>query len=120
MLPLNVLQDGTPYDGRPVCNSPEFMPLYNLLNRDILHPFHIHSVLICYILDGERTEEENITMRFSYSTPREIARGLKRLWDSQMGGTPSSARITEDFDRGLEALEIVLRENGAAVEVNAQ
>ena len=35
-LPLNGLQDGTPYAGRPVGNSPEFMPLDNSLNRDIL------------------------------------------------------------------------------------
>ena len=41
LLPLLVathgLQNGTPYDGRPVGNSPEFMPLDNILNRDILH-----------------------------------------------------------------------------------
>ena len=37
LLPINGLQDGTPYAGRPVGNSPEFMPLDNSLNRDILH-----------------------------------------------------------------------------------
>ena len=37
LLPMNGLQDGKPYAGRPVCNSPEFMPLDNSLNRDILH-----------------------------------------------------------------------------------
>ena len=26
LLPMNGLQDRTPYDGRPVGNSPEFMP----------------------------------------------------------------------------------------------
>ena len=26
LLPMNGLQDGTPYDGRPVGNSPEFIP----------------------------------------------------------------------------------------------
>ena len=35
LLPMNVLQDGTPYSGRAVGNSPEFMPLDNSLNRDI-------------------------------------------------------------------------------------
>ena len=33
-----------------------------------------------------------------------------------MGGTPSSARIIEDVDRALEALKIVVRANGAAVQ----
>ena len=32
LLPMNGLQDGTPYDERPVVNSPEFMPLDNSLN----------------------------------------------------------------------------------------
>ena len=43
-------------------------------------------------------------MCFSYSAPGEIARGLKRVWDSQMGGTPSSARIIEDVDLALKGL----------------
>ena len=36
LLPMNGLQDGTPYAGRLVGNSPEFMPLDNSLNRDLL------------------------------------------------------------------------------------
>ena len=54
-------------------------------------------------------------MCFSFSTQREISRGLKRLWDSEIG-TPSSARIIQDVDLALKALEIVYCENGAAVE----
>ena len=54
-------------------------------------------------------------MCFSYSTPREISQGLKRIWDSKMG-TPPSVRIIEDVDLALKALEIVYRANGAAVE----
>ena len=75
----------------------------------------MYSVLSRYILDGEETDEEERNMFFSCSTPREIARGLKRIWDSKMG-TPSSARITEDVDLVLKALEIFNRANGAAVE----
>ena len=45
-------------------------------------------------------------MRFSFSTPREIARGMKRIRESKMG-TPSSAQIIEDVDLALKALEIV-------------
>ena len=37
LLPMNGFQDGTPYAERPVGNSPEFMPLDDNLNRDILH-----------------------------------------------------------------------------------
>ena len=51
----------------------------------------------------------------SFSTPREIARGLKRLWDSKIGNPPS-ARIIRDVDLALKTLEIVYRENESAVE----
>ena len=54
-------------------------------------------------------------MHFSFSTPKEIARGLKNIWESKMG-TPSSARIIEDVDLALKALEIFYLANGASVE----
>ena len=54
-------------------------------------------------------------MQFSFSTPREIARGMKRIWKSKMG-TPFSALIIQDVDLALKASEIVYLENGAAVE----
>ena len=115
LLPLNGLKDGTPYAGRPVGNSPEFMPLDNILNIDILESLRFHCVLSHSIIDGKETTEEERKLCFSFSTLREISRGLKRLWDSKMG-TPCSARITQDVDLALKVLEIVYRENGAAVE----
>ena len=54
-------------------------------------------------------------MSFSLSTPKETARGLKRIWESKMG-TPSSASIIQDVGLALKALEIVYRTDGAAVE----
>ena len=70
LLPLNGLQDGTTYAGRPVGNSPKFMTLDNSLNIDILHSLCMHSVLSHNILDGEETDKEERNMCFSYSTPR--------------------------------------------------
>ena len=55
-------------------------------------------------------------MCFSYSTPMEIAQGLKCIWNSQMGGTPYSSRIIKDVDMALKALEIFYHANGAVVE----
>ena len=109
------MQDGTPYVGRPVGNIPEFMPLDNSLNHDILHSLCMHIFLSPYIVDGEETEEEERNMCLSYSTPREISRGMKLIWYSKMV-TPSSVRIIKDVDKALKALEIVYRTNGAAVE----
>ena len=54
-------------------------------------------------------------MRFGFSTPKEISRGLKRLWESKMG-TPSSSRIIEGVDLALKALELFYHKNGAAFE----
>ena len=81
---MNGLQDRTPYDWRPVGNITEFMPLDNSLNREILHSLRFHFVLSRFLLDGEGTDDEERNMRFSFSTPQEIAQGLKRIRDSWM------------------------------------
>ena len=112
---MNVFQDVTLYDGSPVGNIPKFMPLYISPNRDILHSFHLHFFLRRFLIDRQVTDEEERNMRFSLSTPKEIARVLKRIWESKMG-TPSSARIIQDVDMALKVLEIVYRTNGASVE----
>ena len=54
-------------------------------------------------------------MNFSFSAPKKIFRGLKRIWEFKMG-TPYLAMIIQDVDLALKALEIVYRANGAAVE----
>ena len=103
---MNGLQYGTPYDGRPVGNIPEFMPLDNSLNRDILYSLRFHCVLSHFLLDGEGTDKEERNVHFSFSTSKEITRGLKRIWESKMG-IPSSARIIQDVNLALKALDIV-------------
>ena len=91
------------------------MPLYNSLNGDILHSLIFHCVLSRFLIDVEGTDEEERNMRFSFSKPKEIYRGLKRIWESKMG-TPSSARIIQDVDLALKALKIIYRANGDSVE----
>ena len=76
LMPMNGLQDRKPYDGRPVGNNPEFMPLDNSLNRDILHSFNFHCVLSHFLLDGEGTDEEERNIRFS---PLAISFGVDKL-----------------------------------------
>ena len=39
---------------------------------------------------------------------------MKRIWESKMG-TPSSARMIQDVDLALKALEIFYRANGTSV-----
>ena len=89
---MNGLEYGTPYDGRPVGNCTDFMSLDNSLNRDILYSFLFHCVLRYFVIGVEGTNEEESNMRFRLSTPKEIAEGLKHVWESKMG-TPTSERI---------------------------
>ena len=84
LLPFNGMQYGNRYVGRTVSYSPDVIPLDNLLNHEIIHSLRIDSVLSCFILDGEAIGEEESTMRFSYSIPREIYQGLNCIWYSQM------------------------------------
>ena len=58
LLPFNGLQDGTPYSGRHVGNSPKFVPLYNSINRDILHSLHFHCVLRRFVMKGKGNDEK--------------------------------------------------------------
>ena len=112
---MDVLQDETTYYGSPVGNSPEFMPLYNSLNRYILHSLSFHCILSCFLLDVEVTDEEEGNTCFSLSTLKEISRGIKHIWVSEMV-TPSSDRIIQYVDLSLKALKIFYHANGAAVE----
>ena len=52
LLPMNGLQDGTTYAGRPPVGIPAFMPLDNSLNRGILHSLRFNCVLSRFLLDG--------------------------------------------------------------------
>ena len=67
---MNGFQDGTPYDVLPVGSIPKFVPLYNILNRDILHSLRFHCLLSRFLLDRDGTGKEEINMRFSFSTPK--------------------------------------------------
>ena len=104
---MNGLQYGTSYAERFLGNSPKFMPLYNILNTYILNNLHLHYVLRHFVLDGEVTDEKERIMRFSFSTPKEVTRGLKRIRES-ITGTPYSVSIINDVDLALKALEIVI------------
>ena len=90
------------------------MPLGNSLNRDILNSLSFHCVLSCFLLDRGGTYEEERNTRFSFSTPKEIARGLNPIWESKMG-TPSLERIIHDIDLELKELEIFYCANGDSV-----
>ena len=93
LLHMNVLKDGTLYAGRPVGNIPEFMPLDNSLNRDILHSLRFHCVLSRFVLEGEGTDEEDMNISFSLLAIFFGVDKLKRIFLSSSSVTsPSSTK----------------------------
>ena len=53
LVPQNQLNAGTLFCGRPVGNSPEFMPLNNSLNQDILMCHRYHCAVTYHLPDIE-------------------------------------------------------------------
>ena len=66
--------------GHLIGNIPEFMPLGNSLNREILHSLRFHLVLGRFLPDGDETDEEEGSIFFSFSTSKEISRGIRHVW----------------------------------------
>ena len=68
LLHINVLQDITLYAERPVGYSPEFIPLYNSLNRDILHSLRfLASWAVFARRGGNRRGGEEYVLQFLYT-----------------------------------------------------
>ena len=96
-MAFNILQYGTPYDWRPIDNSPEFMLFNNSFNREILDSLSFHCIFSQFLLKGEVNDEEETKIVFSYVALREILSGIKQIWESETR-LPSSAQIIEDVD----------------------
>ena len=73
LLSKNNLNGGTTYSGRPVGNSPEFMPLDNALNNDIQQSLSLHCAITLEL-------DDNDERKFSMRTPNEISKGIRRIF----------------------------------------
>ena len=71
----NEVNAGTVYAGRPVGNSPEFMPWFNSLNANVKRSHSYHYVVIDKLGNTD-------TRMFSMKTPRLIARGMTYLLEN--------------------------------------
>ena len=108
LLPFNGMNKGTQYKFMPVGNSPEFNPLDNSLNRDLQVSHDYHCAVTAHLEDDDER-------KFSKKTPRFISKGIKRIWDSDVDGTPSAKRIEEDVQKALESMRTVEEEGGRIV-----
>ena len=107
LLPVNGLNEKTRYENKVVGNSPEFMPLDNSLNRDIQNCHDYHCILTNHL-------HRDDFRRFSKATPNLIDRGVRRIWDDEVG-CPGSARILADIEKATNAMMMVMLEKGKMV-----
>lgn len=94
------------YYGRPVGNSPEFMPLDCSLNNDIHKSVNKHCAATCHIRD-----DDGDPRKFSISTPKRGDRAYFRVLE----GCPSSERIVRDCKKVVEHLKKVQEKEGIII-----
>ncbi len=73
LVPQLGLNAGTVYEGRPVGNSPEFMPLENSLNADTTRSHDVHCRATAKL-------HKDDPRRFIMATPRTISQGILSLF----------------------------------------
>ncbi len=89
--PENGLNDmfSKKWKGRPICNSPEVMPLDTCLFQDVKESVRRHVAMSltarCSNVKDDRT--------FSLSSPREASRAYLRVYDPDSGVFPTSKRM---------------------------
>ena len=92
------------YSGRPVGNSPEFMPLDNSLNRDIWQSLSFQCVLNRFFgrRGGNRRGGEEYALQFLY------AKGNCHRTEEYMGIKNGNPLFGEDYPRCRSGVEIVV------------
>ena len=98
ILPLNELNKGTSFEGHPVGNSPELMPLHCSLFNDVSVNYHINIT---------RKLSENDDKKFSMSSIKRGVRAYLRILEPTAdpnAGCPSSKRICQDCSKWIDHL----------------
>jgi hypothetical protein len=120
LLPELELNKGTWYEGRPVGNSPELMPLDASLNKDVDDAVHRH-------IGWTNTLAEEHPEKFSMATPSKGSFAYRRVWncpvvpgvasgDVVLDGAPGGARICQDIDKFLTSALAIFQHKGIVVD----
>ena len=99
------------YEGKPVRNSPEFMPLDTHLNQDLHSSHDYHSTVTQHLEDDD-------PRKFDGSTPKRMSDSYHRLFHPDTGVAPSSDRILEDIQRVFHSLKLVHAAEGCMIDEN--
>ena len=111
ILPLNGLNQGTNYEGHPVGNSPELMPLDTNLFRDL------NICVDDHILRTHHLPEKD-SRKFSISTiKRGVHAYLRILQPTEYpeAGSPPSSRIIQDCELWVDNLLAIYNAGGILV-----
>ena len=103
-----VLKVSKRYNGRPVGNSPELMPLDNSLFRDFRASLNLHVGLSAHLPDTD-------IRKFCKSTPTRLDRAVSRIWDPTKGIAPKPCRIVQDIGRIANACTQIVKFGGGEV-----
>lgn len=109
--PLNGLNAGTVYAGRPVGNSPEMMPLDSSLNKDLDDCVALHVTYCNHMV----STDPGFDTRFSRSTSTLQDSTYGRLYDPSHGphaGGMVSSRIIQDILKVLPACAVIAKARG--------
>ena len=107
LVPQNQLNAGTIFCGRPVGNSPGFMPLNNSLNQDMLICHRYYCAVTDHLPDDD-------ARRFSLRTLCLIARRIKRIMEYKTG-VPTDKHILQDCHLIITNMVIVYQNDGKVV-----
>ena len=102
------LKKSKSYKGRPGGDQPELMPLDASLNWDIDCSLNMHVLLTSHL-------ERDHPMKFRKDTPKQISKGILKIYDPLNGVAPSSKRIIEDVKRVLTSLTAIVEAGGKVV-----
>jgi hypothetical protein len=110
--PENGLNDsfGPRWKQRPIGNSPELMPLDNLLNQDVHESIRKHTVMSLTFC----TEWKNDSL-FSMAMPKNALRAYGRIFDPTTGMAPKPERIVQDEKKIMNALQVIFDAKGVYV-----
>ena len=99
------------HHGKPVGNSPEFIPLDTHLNQDVHQSHNLHATVTSHLPEDDPN-------KFSSSTPQRMLQSYMRIFDPIDGVAPTGDRIIQDITRVLISMEKVKEMRGCIIDEN--
>ena len=92
---LGLNKDYLRFDGRPIGDLAEVMPLDTSLIKDV------HESSRCHVVTSRSGAQHGCRdpRHFSFATPKEVARTYRQVFDPVDGVAPTPKRIVQDIKR---------------------